>query len=58
MEVKISFHSAEARMVVAVRVSKVEMYSDVNLHLKRLNAVTQIGGRGRSATGVSHEYWS
>lgn len=45
-------------MVAVVRVSKVEMYSDVNLHLKRLNAVTQIGGRGRSVTGVSHEYWS
>lgn len=45
-------------MVAVVRVSKVEMYSDVNLHLKRLNAVTQIGGGGRSVTGVSHEYWS
>ena len=33
------------RMVVVVaRVSKVEMYSNVNLHLKRLNAVTHMGG--------------
>lgn len=30
--------------VVVARVSKVEMYSDVNLHLKRLNAVTHMGG--------------
>lgn len=29
---------------VVARVSKVEMYSDVNLHLKRLNAVTHMGG--------------
>lgn len=30
-------------MVVVVRVSRVEMYSNVNLHLKRL-AVTHLGG--------------
>lgn len=43
--VQISWDSAEARMVMVVaRVSKVEMHSDVNLHLKRLNAVTHMGG--------------
>jgi len=42
--VQMSCHSAEARMVVVVvRVSRVEMYSNVNLHLKRL-AVTHMGG--------------
>lgn len=30
-------------VMVVARVSKVEMYSDVNLHLKRLNAVTHTG---------------
>ena len=43
VEVQISSNSAEARMVVVVRVSKVEMYSDVNLHLKRVNAVIHKG---------------
>lgn len=56
VEVQISGYSAEAGMVVAVKVSKVEMYSDVNLHLKRLNAVTHKGEEG--VTGVSHEYWA
>lgn len=32
--------------MVAVKVSRVEMYSDVNLHLKRLNAVTHKGEEG------------
>lgn len=43
--VQISCHSAEARMVVVVvvGVSRVEMYSNVNLHLKRL-AVAHAGG--------------
>lgn len=40
---QINCDSAEAGMVVVVRVSKVEMYSDVNLHLKRLNTVTHMG---------------
>lgn len=46
VEVQISCNSAEARMVVAVGVSKVEMYSDVNLHLKRMNACTHMGWGG------------
>lgn len=46
LEGQISCNSAEAGVVVVVGVSKVEMYSDGNLHLKRQNVVTLGGGGG------------
>lgn len=36
--------SAEAGVVVVMEVREVEMYSDVNLHLKRQNVVIHLGG--------------
>lgn len=38
-------------VLVVVRVSRVEMYSNVNLHLKRL-AVTHMGGGDWSFSGI------
>lgn len=46
VEVQISCDQAEAGTMVVVGVRRVELYSDVNLHLKRLNAVTHMWGGG------------